>query len=207
MSPSFLYQEKVLLQEISEGNEKAFRALYDCYFGRLSSYIFKLIKSELATEEIVQDIFVKLWESRATLVSVDTPEAYIFSMARNRAIDHLRRITRETKLIGALKQQLGSSNNETEERLDAEDLQRLIAEALKELSPQKQEIFRLRNGEGLDHAEIAHTMQLSRSTVKNHLSQTLHHLRGYLGRKVRPGTILLLLLLAFGSFLKFFGVL
>jgi RNA polymerase sigma-70 factor (family 1) len=196
------YQEKSLLQEIAKGNEKAFRSFYDAYFNRLSAYIFKLCKSDMVTEEIVQDIFIKLWESRAFLVTLDTPEAYIFSMARNRTIDHLRRVARETSLIAVIKQQLQASDNEIEDRFDAADLGRLIEEALRELSPQKREVFRLRNSEGLDHDEIATVMQLSRSTVKNHLSQTLQHLRRYLSRSHRPGTLLLLLLSFSGFFMK-----
>ena len=190
------------MQEIAKGNEKAFRTLYDAYFNRLSAYIFKLCKSVAVTEEIVQDIFIKLWESRASLVSLDTPEAYIFSMARNKAIDHLRKVARETSLIPAIKQQLQACSNEIEDRFDAADLRLMIEEALQELSPQKREVFRLRNNEGLDHEEIARVMQLSRSTVKNHLSQTLQHLRRYLSRSHRPGTLLLLLLSFSGFFMK-----
>jgi RNA polymerase sigma-70 factor (family 1) len=202
LSSLLSYQEKSLLQEIAKGNEKAFRSFYDAYFNRLSAYIFKLCKSDTVTEEVVQDIFIKLWEFRASLVSIDTPEAYIFSMARNRTIDHLRRVARETSLIAVIKQQLHACSNEVEDRFDAADLGRLIEEALQELSLQKREVFRLRNSEGLNHDEIARVMQLSRSTVKNHLSQTLQHLRRHLGRRHKPGTLLLLLLLVAGFFLK-----
>ena len=189
------YEEKILLLKISEGDENAFRALYDIYFHRLSVYIFKLCKSESATEEIVQDIFIKIWENRNSLASVDIPEAYIFSMARNKTIDVLRKLARETGLIGVLQAQMELSNNEIEDKLNLDDLRRLIEEALEPLSDQKKRIFHLSRNEGLEHDEIAQIMQLSKSTVKNHLSQTLQHIREFISQKQNPEALLLLLAL------------
>lgn len=196
MSSSLPYTEKALLEEIARGNENAFRTLYDGYFHRISAYIFKLCKSPAATEEIVQDIFLKIWENRQSLVSVNTPEAYIFSMVRNKTIDYLRRLAKETNLIHVLKEQVQASSNEIEDKLNAEDLHCLIEEALQQLSSQKREIFRLSRTEGLDHDEIAEAMHLSKSTVKNHLSQTLQHVREHITPKANPESFLLLLVLA-----------
>lgn len=195
MSSSLPYNEKTLLDEVAKGNEIAFRTLYDVYFHRLSAYIFKLCKSPASTEEIVQDLFIKIWESRRSLTTVSTPEAYIFSMARNKTIDHLRRLAKETNLIRVLQAQLQASNNEIEENLNAEDLRCLIEEALQQLSPQKRKIFQLSRTEGLGHDEIAETMRLSKSTVKNHLSQTLQHVRQHISQKANPETLLLFLFL------------
>jgi len=93
------YEEKLLLKEVSDGSEKAFRTLYDAYFNRLSAYIFKFCKSPAATEEIIQEVFLKIWLSRTALAEADIPEAYIFSIARNKTIDHLRRLAKDTSLI------------------------------------------------------------------------------------------------------------
>lgn len=189
------YEEKRLLKEVSKGNEKAFRALYDAYVGHLSAFIFKLCKSATGTEEIVQDIFIKLWVNRQSLTQYDSPEAYIFSMARNRTIDYLRRVARDTDLINVLEGQLSAGDNDIEEQLNAKELRRLIEEALEQLSPQKQMIFRLSKDEGLSHDEIAEVMQLSKSTVKNHLSETLRHIRQKLSQQPNSEATLLILLL------------
>jgi RNA polymerase sigma-70 factor (ECF subfamily) len=186
------YEERLLLKEVSSGNEKAFRTLYDAYFNHLSAYIFKLCKSGTATEEIVQDIFLKLWTSRASLDQMDSPEAYIFSMARNKTIDYLRRLAKETNLISVLEDQLHASGNDVEERLNAAELSRLIGEALDQLSAQKRRVFQLSRNEGLSHDEIAEVMHLSKSTVKNHLSETLQHLREHLRRQPNSEALLLL---------------
>ena len=191
------YEEKLLLKEVSGGNEKAFRTFYDAYFNHLSAYIFKLCKSETATEEIVQDIFLKIWVNRASLAHMDIPEAYIFSMARNKTLDYLRRLSKETNLINVLQQHLSSSRNDVEDKLNAEELRLLIEEALEQLSTQKRKIFQLSRNEGLSHDEIAEVMHLSKSTVKNHLSETLQHVREHLRHHPNSEAFLLLLILFF----------
>jgi RNA polymerase sigma-70 factor (ECF subfamily) len=191
------YEEKLLLKEVSQGNEKAFRTFYDAYFNHLSAYIFKLCKSETATEEIVQDIFLKIWVNRASLAHMDTPEAYVFSMARNKTLDYLRRLSKETNLINVLQEHLSSSRNDVEDKLNAEELRLLIEEALEQLSTQKRKIFQLSRNEGLSHDEIAEVMHLSKSTVKNHLSETLQHVREHLRHHPNSEAFLLLLILLF----------
>lgn len=194
MSPLTLYEEKLLLKKVSGGNEKAFRTLYDAYVDRLSAFTFRLCKSRTITEEIVQDIFVKLWVNRTDLINIDVPEAYFFSMARNKTIDHLRKVAKETGLISLLTEELNTCNN-IEEKLNAKELERLIEQALAPLSPQKKMIFHLSRKEGLSHDEIAETMQLSKSTVKNHLSETLKHVREHISQQPNPGALLLLWML------------
>jgi RNA polymerase sigma-70 factor (family 1) len=174
------YEEKLLLQEVSAGAEKAFRELYDAYFHRLSVYIFKFCKSSAVTEEIIQDVFLKIWLNRAQLGAVGSVEAYILAIARNKTIDHLRRLAKESSLIRDLAMQLQTDSNSGEKEMDAEDIKAIVTTALASLSPQKGEIFRLSKDEGLNHDEISRVMRLSKSTVKNHLSETLRHLRRHL---------------------------
>ena len=189
------YEEKRLLKQISKGDERAFRALYDAYFNHLSAFVFKLCKSAETTEEILQDVFVKLWVRRHSLSQMDSPEAYIFSMARNKTIDYLRRLVRDTHLTELLTDQLLTDNNDAEERLNAKELRDLIAEALNGLSEQKKKIFHLSKEEGLSHDQIAEVMHLSKSTVKNHLSETLRHIRGHLQQHPNSETSLVIFLL------------
>lgn len=198
------YEENLLLKEVSDGNEKAFRSLYDLYFNRLSAYIFKLCKSETTTEEIVQDIFIKLWVDRAGLGGIAAPEPYIFSMARNKTIDHLRRLSRETNLINTLRGQLQAAGNDIEDKLAVGELKRLIEEALASLSGQKKRIFQLSRNEGLSLDEIATIMNLSKSTVKNHLSETLRHVRDHLRHHPNSEALLIVLALASLNADKFF---
>jgi len=186
------YEEGLLLKEVANGNEKAFRTLYDAYFNHLSAYIYKLCKSRAATEEIVQEIFVKLWVNRSLLTDIAILDAYLFTMARNKTIDHLRRLAKETRLISVLSNRLPEHSNNIEDKLNAAALQLLIEEALEPLGEQKKKIFHLSRNEGLSHDEIAEIMQLSKSTVKNHLSETLKHVKDHLSQHPNAEALLLL---------------
>jgi RNA polymerase sigma-70 factor (family 1) len=193
------YEENLLLREVGKGNEKAFRTLYDLYVDRVSAYIFKLCKSGTATEEIVQDIFTKIWVNRSSLGEIGVLEAYLFGMARNKTIDYLRHLAKETGLIGLLSGQLSAANyngtdhcNGIEDQLDAVELQQLIAKSLNRLSDQKKKVFRLSKVEGFSHDEIAEAMHLSKSTVKNHLSETLQYLREQISSHPNSEALLLI---------------
>jgi RNA polymerase sigma-70 factor (ECF subfamily) len=107
-------------------------------------------------------------------------QAYLFAMASNRTIDHLRKISAESRMLDDLWARVAHFNKSTEEAYDAKECNDLINEAVVQLSAQKQKIFRLSRYDGLKHEEIAHYLSLSKSTVKNHLVETLRHIRAYL---------------------------
>ena len=171
--------EQELFRQISEGNGNAFRMLFDMYNGRLATFIFKLTKSETTAAELVQDIFVKLWVKRAELAEVNNVHAYLFTIASNRTIDHLRKVAAESRMLNKIWTRIAKFQESSEHAYDAKECNEMINQAMVRLSPQKQEIFRLSRYEGLSHEEIATQLHLSRSTVKNHIVDTLRHIRTY----------------------------
>ncbi|RKR85092.1 RNA polymerase sigma-70 factor (ECF subfamily) [Mucilaginibacter gracilis] len=187
------HEEKLLFNKIATGDEMAFRIIYDAYFDRLAAYAFKMSKSEDASEEIIQDVFMKLWTNRAVLLNVELPQAYLFSIARNKTIDYLRKLAKETTLIALLAENIQYHTNNAEKRIETQDLRALIAEAIAQLSPQKQKIFRLSKYDDLSHDEIAEELNLSKSTIKNHLSETMQYLRRNL--KIVPNSEILVILI------------
>jgi len=170
------YDEKDLLAAVSRGSETAFRTLYDVFYARIARYTFNICKSREVTEELVHDIFVKLWSEREKLTAIESIEAYMLYLAKNRAIDHLRKVAREHLLTTAM-QNTEQSYNDTEERLNAKQLIGSVNDAISSLSPQKQMVFKLSKLEGWSHDDIAGKMGLSKSTIKNHLSETFRYLR------------------------------
>ena len=172
--------EQQLFRCVSEGDRHAFRMVFDLYAGRLTTFIFKLTKSETVAAELVQDIFVKLWLRRSQLAEVNNVQAYLFTMASNKTIDHLRKVASESKMLNDLWTRVDHFNEATEEAYDAKECNDLINQAVIQLSPQKQKIFRLSRYEGLKLEEIADYLSLSKSTVKNHLVDSLRHIRTYL---------------------------
>jgi len=192
------YSDSHVLQRIVAGDENAFRALYENNFDRIAKFTFKMCKSEAVTEEIVQDVFLKLWSNRENIGHVNDIEAYLFSIARNKTIDFLRRLAKETNIIHTLSIQQTEIHNVVDEKLNEDSLLILIEGALSCLSPQKRKIFEMSKIQGFSHDEIAETLQLSKSTVKNHLSETLKYLKKYI--LSNPGNDLLLVMFYIEAF-------
>jgi len=192
------YSDSHVLQRIVAGDEIAFRALYENNFDRIAKFTFKMCKSEAVTEEIVQDVFLKLWSNRENIGHVNDIEAYLFSIARNKTIDFLRRLAKETNIIHTLSIQQTEIHNVVDEKLNEDSLLMLIEGALSCLSPQKRKIFEMSKIQGFSHDEIAETLQLSKSTVKNHLSETLKYLKKYI--LSNPGNDLLLVMFYIEAF-------
>jgi RNA polymerase sigma-70 factor (family 1) len=188
-------EEKCLLKEISTGDEKSFRRLYDLYYHTVTAFVFKISKSDQATAEIVQDVFLKLWQTRESLDKIENLKAYVYSLSRNRSIDHLRKLARETSVIQVLTKHQQQYCEDADQKINANDLQLIIEQALYFSSDQKKRIFQLNKIDGMSHDEIAEMMNLSKSTVKNHLSETLKYLRRYFKEHPEHDYILILLLI------------
>ena len=139
---------------------------------------------------------MKLWVNRSALNDIEVPEAYILSIAKNTTIDWLRKLARQTTLVVDLAAQIEECGNEAEIKMSVDTLESLIAVALSQLSEQKQKVFQLSKIEGLSHDEIVAKLHLSKSTVKNHLSETLKHVRREIQSRVPSEVLLLLVLLS-----------
>src|SRR5258708_27390174 len=87
--------EKVLLARVSAGSEKAFRELFDQYRDRVYNFSMHLTRSEILSEEIVQDVFMKIWINRSNLTNISFFASYVRVAARNTALDYFRKLARE----------------------------------------------------------------------------------------------------------------
>jgi RNA polymerase sigma-70 factor (family 1) len=174
------YTDRELLQLVANGDKLAFKQLFDQYKLKLFSFALQMTHSRVDTEEIVQDVFAKLWECRANLASVDYPAKYIYTIARNKTLNHLTRLARDRRLLHQLWVNVSQHESATEELLQAQECRQLINKAVSQLSPQRQTIFELSREQGLSHEEIASRLGLSKSRVKNIIVEILKHLRDYL---------------------------
>lgn len=171
-----------LLQRMRKGDESAFRQLYDRHSRQVAAFVFHLTHSAIDTEDILQDIFLKIWTSREQLPSVVNPANYIFIIARNKTLDHLRKIALQQKLVDHVWANISATADALDLQLDARESQQLVNMALSKLTEQQRTIFRLSKLEGLDHATIARRLHLSRSRVKNVQVETLRFIRHFLSR-------------------------
>jgi RNA polymerase sigma-70 factor (ECF subfamily) len=169
-----------LLQRMKKGDESAFRELYDRHSRQVAAFVFHLTHSAVDAEDILQETFLKLWTNREQLPAIVHPGNYIFIIARNKTLDHLRKIAQQQKLVDHVWANISNVADALDLQLDARESQQLINTALSRLTEQQRTIFRLSRQEGLDHATIASQLQLSKSRVKNVQVETLRFLREFL---------------------------
>lgn len=139
-----------------------------------------MLKSAADAEEIVQECFTKLWVDRANFSEIENPGNYLYRMVRNKTIDHMRKVAREQKLIRQVWANISKTDEGLKEELEKKETQELIEQALSELSPQKQHIYRLSRENDYSHEQIADLTGLSKSRVNNILSETIKHIKSYL---------------------------
>ncbi|MBQ9963199.1 MAG: RNA polymerase sigma-70 factor [Alistipes sp.] len=164
---------------LSDGDQSAFRAVFEHYYPRVSEFVRRIVKSESAAEDITQDIFIKIWERREIFgVEVQSFGKYIYVMSRNAAINALRRTGRITPLSN---ESLSKSDSTSiEESYYAQEKELIIRLAVCQMPEQRRRIFEMSRYMGMDNQTIATTLNLSKKTVENHLTLALKTLRSIL---------------------------
>lgn len=175
-----LHDDRTLFQQIACDDEYAFEEIFGRFRSRLVSYLVRFTKSTDEAKELTQDIFLKLWINRQHLSDVESPQQYIFTMARNKAVDYLRRAALDSRMRQDLWGSIKESRSTTEEQIFANEKSTLVDEAIYKLSLQKQIVFRLSRVEGLTHDQIAVQLNISKNTVKNHIVAAVRFIKDYL---------------------------
>lgn len=179
MKEFHLYNEPELLKRIAESDEKAFRALFDAYKDRFYAVALKMTGCETVAQEMVQELFIKIWENRSTLTYINNIEAYLFTALYRKVFRYFKRKSAEYKYLQLLGQSTDVSNNTTDV-LQYKESEQLINEAIAKLPPQQQMVFRMNKQDGLSRQEIAQKLRLSPNTVRNHLTAATQFVRTYL---------------------------
>jgi RNA polymerase sigma-70 factor (family 1) len=187
--PSALHQETELLLAVSQGDERAFTTLYNHYHQRLGLHIYRITKSTELAEEVVHDVFLKIWLNRETLAEIDNFSVYLYVISKNAALNCLKRIAREKAVTTDLDPVLDQiPMMETPE----EDYRYiLIDEAIDRLPPQQRQAYLLARHERLTYAEVALRMGLSKETVKKYLQIATEFICGYIGKRLIISILLL----------------
>lgn len=177
-----LFEDEYCLLKIKEGDEHFFNLLFGKYRNQLFGYLYKVTKSKELAEEIVLDVFLKLWHGREAVTEIQNFEAFIYKVAHNKAIDFFRAAKRSQVLQQALWEAIteAPAADTADNQLIFKNTDALIKEAINQLSPQRKKVFELRHYEDLSYAEIAATLNLSSNTVRNHLAASLQFIRDYL---------------------------
>lgn len=161
-------EEKQLLLKVAEGDERAFRTLFEKYHGILATHIMRITRLQESTEEIVQDVFLKIWMSRETLSEIQDVHAYLYIVSKNHALDSLKKTARNRVSFSDADWKLVEKSLVHTEYEDEGPLG-LIDEAIDRLPPQQKKVFLLSRQERKKYSEIADQLGISRETVKKYL--------------------------------------
>lgn len=174
-----LYTEKDLLQAVVQGDKDAFTRLFNNYRDKIYSISYELTGSSAIAEEIVQDVFLKIWLKRSALSDVTHFSAYLFTSTRNFVFTALKRIALRREVETNASQGAPAFYDDSENRLLQKEYTAVLASAIQRLPPQQRQVYQLAREQGCKREEIATRLNLSPETVKSHLAQALRSIRAY----------------------------
>ena len=176
-----LYSDEELMQEITSDNMFAFDVLYKKYCKRVYKFGYSILKLQEESENLMQDVFLSLWENRHKVEKDASVKSYIFTIAYNSAISIIRKKAKESQFVEYLKSIQEINQEPVNVELEYNELTNKLDEIIKELPQRQKEVYLLHRVEGLKYNEIAERLHVSVNTIENHMSRALKTIREKLG--------------------------
>jgi RNA polymerase sigma-70 factor (ECF subfamily) len=187
------YSDKDLLAQVAVGDEVAFRFLFDRYRDRLFVYVYRFIKSEQVAEELVMDVFMKIWLGKELVLQIDNFNAFLYSIARNKCIDFFRSAARDNAFKELLWAELQTRPGELADgNLLLREYEDKLRKAISLLPSKRKKIYLLSREQDYSHHEIARQLNISRATVNNHIVEAQVFIRKYLVKNLELTVLFLL---------------
>ena len=180
--------DKILLHRFLQGDEQAFVETYDRYWYKLFLSSYRRTRDKTVSEEIVQNLFLKLWEKRHTLKPHNVG-SYLFVAIRNSVIDHIHSGLVANKYLEFYKTFRELNSASTQNIVEFDDLSQAIEKGLSQLPPKTQQVFKLSRLESWSLDKIARHLHLSEKTVGYHLTKSLKFMRAYLREYLLMGIL------------------
>lgn len=188
-----LKNEADLIEKVSKGDKLAFTILFNAHYKSLGSYVFKLTESIEVAEEIVQDVFIKIWLKREGLVNINNFSNYIFILSKNQTLNYLRKKANDQLKFKAWEKEFEGEALEEADHEQADAYRLLIDRAIEQLPAQQKKIYLLSREERLKYDEIAAELSISSETVKKHVYLATKAIKEYV-RNHMDDVILMILL-------------
>ncbi|WP_166644056.1 RNA polymerase sigma factor [Pedobacter nutrimenti] len=179
MGLKIIPDENTLIEKVAEGDQQAFTVLFRKHHGIVYRFALKLTRSETLAEEVVQDIFMKIWLKRTELSEIENFGAFLNRITRNHTYNLLKRLTMEAVVNKNLKAEFIESTENTQESIDYNASAEILKRAVDLLSPQQKKVYLLCHVEGLKYEEAAKKLNISAGTVHSHMKQALHSIRAH----------------------------
>lgn len=186
-----LHTEKELLQKLKDGDSFAFEVLFYKYRGKVKGFAKRMIPSQIDLEEIVQEVFVKVWLKKEYIDPEKEFQAYLFSITKNLILDHLKSaVNRKLYFVGEHFQQDIIADSQTDVPIP-DDVGEKLLNLIDQIPERRREIFCLSRFNGLSYKEIARQLNITENTVDSQIRNALAFLR----KEFRKLMILLFLFL------------
>ena len=159
--------QPLLLQQIAAGDQAAFRQVYIYFYRRLYQFALAIVKVREASEEIVEDVFIRIWQQRADVPAIQNLRVYLYTATKNTSLNYLSKKAREsiTQPFDHIHVGMSGSAVTPEQILLTAEMYRKVQEAVDALPPRCKMIFKLVREDGLKYKEIAGILNISVNTI------------------------------------------
>lgn len=170
------------MKEVKADNMFAFDALFKKYCKRVYKFGFSILKSSEESEDLMQDVFLNLWENRHKVEKNTSVKSYIFTITYNSAISIIRKKSRESQFFEYVKSLPEITEEPVSVTLEYNNLTDKLDEIINALPQRQKEVYKLHRLEGYKYCEIAEILNISVNTIENHMSRALKTIREKLGQ-------------------------
>jgi RNA polymerase sigma-70 factor (family 1) len=174
------YEQSKLIALLSEDSEYAFQLLYDRYRNKIYKLSLRFLKSSIIAQEVVQDVFLKLWFSRKSIDADKPLEAWLFTIAKNALINRFKKLANEWNALNKYKRSQNFSNDGADSKILTSELEELLQQAISQLPEKQKLIYQFARIQGFSYHEIADKFKISPLTVKTHLARASESIRLFL---------------------------
>lgn len=185
-----------LIKLLAAGDVEAFKIVYRRYFQKVLHFVYRFSLDKEDAEEVVQDVFVKLWNKRTTLDADKNLDVFLYVVAKNLVIDRIRKYVATEKRLHLLyhASQNSALQNSTEQLVNFYELKETLDRLIDTLPARRRMIFKLNREKGLSYKEIADVLNISQGTVEKQMSRAIHSLKDKLASQYYIHVDLLLLI-------------
>jgi len=170
--------QQFILNELQKGNERAFDTVFKLYYKPLCQFSYSFIKDQDTAENLVQEVFVRLWEKRENIANIDHLLSYLMRMVRNQSIDFLRKEKTNSKIYNQLRPE--NSENTTEEQISKNEFEERLIKSIMNLPERCRTAIEMSRFDGFTNKEIALKMEISVKGVEALIGRSLKLLRSEL---------------------------
>ena len=165
-----------ILVDLTNGSSSAFQKIYSHFCNKVFNFAKKFLKEDEDSKDVVQEVFIKLWNSKENIDPYRPIEGYIFQITKNTSLNKLRKKIGEPAFFYELDEEL-PSNKYADEHIFQKEIQETINKIISRLPPKRQEVFRLSREKGLSNREIAEKLGISINTVEGHIRHANSYVR------------------------------